>query len=95
MFTDGTFGERVAAEFPDLVIEAALDELIYQLGLLRTPACGGRPELPPVLSEAGLGELETFRRYAAGIVHDAKKRNSRGPFRRGGKPDADGQDARS
>jgi hypothetical protein len=95
LFTDGTFGEQVAVEFPELAIEAAFTEINYQLGLLRVTASGGRSELPPALSDAAIQELENFRKFAGDIIRDAKKRGSKAPFRRGGKPGADQQEAKS
>ena len=95
LFTGGIFGARVAAEFPDRVISSAFRELRFRLSLLRFTASGGRPEAAPVLSDAALEELESIRKVAEGILHDARKGGGWGPFRRGGKPGADAQKATS
>lgn len=82
-FTEGSFGPRVATEFPGTAARRFGDQLALQVRLLGAVLAAAPAGAPPAISAEVAERLDQNRQTLDGIVKEARKRQSRGGGRGG------------
>ena len=77
-FTEGSFGPRVATEFPAAGAGRFGDQLALQVRLLRVILAAAPAEAPPAISAEAAERLDQNRQTLEDVVKEARKRQSRG-----------------
>ena len=77
-FTEGSFGPRVATEFPGAGARRFGDQLALQVRLLGAVLTASPAEAPPAISADVAERLDQSRQTLEDIVKEARKRQSRG-----------------